>query len=274
MMNKSIFVIAATALALSLSACGDNKQAADAAKAAADKAAAAAKDAADKAATAAKDAGTAAVQAGASAGEAAKAAGTAAMDAGEEPRWPPLRPLLRPWHLPPTLRRNKLRDCGCEKAGLRAGFFFAVCRDAARSASAKTSERRADPVRDFAVVLDDTAQIAAEAVLVQLFAGLRVPQPAAVGREFVAEHQRAGRIVGRVTELELVVDEVDARAANSGFSTALTLCVSALISAISSAVAQPSTRMWSSLHSGSCSASLLRKNSKIGSGSRVPSAMP
>jgi len=79
-MNKSILFIAAMALALS--ACGDNKQAADA-KAAADKAAAAAKEAADKAATAAKDAGTAAVQAGASAGAAAKDAGQAAMDSAK-----------------------------------------------------------------------------------------------------------------------------------------------------------------------------------------------
>ena len=35
-----------------------------------------------------------------------------------------------------------------------------------------------------------------------------------------------------------------------------------------------STRMWSSLHKGSCSASLLRKNSKIGSGNFSPSTIP
>ena len=38
-----------------------------------------------------------------------------------------------------------------------------------------------DAPRDFAVVLDHAAQVAAEAVLVELLAGLRVPQPAAVG---------------------------------------------------------------------------------------------
>ncbi|HTS23833.1 MAG TPA: hypothetical protein VMN79_18735 [Casimicrobiaceae bacterium] len=79
MMNRSLFLVAA--LGLAVVGCSDNKQAADAAKAAADKAAAAAKDAADKAATAAKDAGTAAMQAGASATDAAKAAGSAAVDA-------------------------------------------------------------------------------------------------------------------------------------------------------------------------------------------------
>ncbi|MEP6998514.1 MAG: hypothetical protein ABI900_12755, partial [Betaproteobacteria bacterium] len=61
-MNKSVFI--AAALAVALTACGDSgKQAADA-KAASDKAAAAAKEASDKAATAAKDAGNAAMQAG------------------------------------------------------------------------------------------------------------------------------------------------------------------------------------------------------------------
>jgi hypothetical protein len=78
MMNKSVFI--AAALALAVVGCSDNKQAADAAKAAADKAAAAAKEAADKAATAAKDAGAAAMQAGATATDAAKAAGAAATD--------------------------------------------------------------------------------------------------------------------------------------------------------------------------------------------------
>ena len=39
-------------------------------------------------------------------------------------------------------------------------------------------------------------------------------------------------------------------------------------------LAQPSTRMWSSLTNGSCSASLLRKNSNMGSASFVPSLMP
>jgi hypothetical protein len=81
-MNKSVFI--AAALALALTACGDNKSAADAAKAAADKATVAAKEAADKAATAAKDAGTAAMQSGAAATDAAKAAGTAAMDSAKD----------------------------------------------------------------------------------------------------------------------------------------------------------------------------------------------
>jgi uncharacterized lipoprotein NlpE involved in copper resistance len=78
LMNKSILI--AAALALAVVGCSDNKQAADAAKAAADKAAAAAKEAADKATTAAKEAGTAAMQSGAAAGDAAKAAGAAAAD--------------------------------------------------------------------------------------------------------------------------------------------------------------------------------------------------
>ena len=81
MMNKSILL--AAALALAVVGCGDNKQAEDA-KAAADKASAAAKEAADKAAAAAKDAGNAAVQAGTAAVDATKSAGNAAADAAKQ----------------------------------------------------------------------------------------------------------------------------------------------------------------------------------------------
>ena len=63
---------------------------------------------------------------------------------------------------------------------------------AARS-HATTAERRADAPRHLAVVLDHAAQIAAEAILVELLAGLRIPQPAAVRREFVAQHERRRR---------------------------------------------------------------------------------
>ena len=71
-------------------------------------------------------------------------------------------------------------------------------------------QRRADALRDLAIVLDHAAEIAPEPVLVELFAGLRVPQPAAVGRELVAQHQRRAGLEARMPELELVVDEVDA----------------------------------------------------------------
>src|SRR5690348_4711447 len=78
-----------------------------------------------------------------------------------------------------------------------------------RRRSSRPSERRADSRRDFAIVLDDRAQVAAESVLVELFAGPRIPQSATVGRELVAQHERPGGIVDRMTELELVVNEVD-----------------------------------------------------------------
>ena len=80
--NRSLFLVAP--LALAVVGCGENNQAVDAAKAAADKAAAAAKEAADKAAAAAKDAGNAAMQAGQQAtSDAMKATGDAMKSAGE-----------------------------------------------------------------------------------------------------------------------------------------------------------------------------------------------
>ena len=71
-MKKSVFFVAA--LALALTACGDNNKAASDQKAAADKAAAASKEAADKAATASK--------------EAADKAATASKDAATTPPMP------------------------------------------------------------------------------------------------------------------------------------------------------------------------------------------
>src|SRR2546430_1315147 len=121
MMNKSVFI--AAALALAVVGCGDNKQAQDA-KAAADKAAQAAKDSADKAAAAAKDAGTAAVQAGTAGGRAAKSAGRARAHAAQAPRQseqPCPRSRNTPAKSPAASRRHTGARCqrGCCQSGGR-----------------------------------------------------------------------------------------------------------------------------------------------------------
>src|SRR5688572_9819550 len=71
-------------------------------------------------------------------------------------------------------------------------------------------QRRANTPADFAIVLDHFAEVAAKAILVHLLAGLRVPEAAPVGREFVAEHDRTRRRIHGMPELQLVIDEVDA----------------------------------------------------------------
>jgi len=73
----------------------------------------------------------------------------------------------------------------------------------------KGSERRTDPPRHLAILGDHFAQIAPEAILVQFLLAGVIPQPAAVGRELVAEQQRSLRLGERMPELELVVDQVD-----------------------------------------------------------------
>src|SRR5665213_2389826 len=82
-------------------------------------------------------------------------------------------------------------------------------RDAGASSAPMLRQWSADARGDLAVLADDVAQVAAEAILVHLFAARRIPQPASVGRELVAQHDRAARVVERVAELELVVDQVD-----------------------------------------------------------------
>src|SRR5438552_4688175 len=68
--------------------------------------------------------------------------------------------------------------------------------------------RCADPLRHFPILLDDAAEIAAEAVLVHLVVRPVVPEPAAVGREFVAEDQRSAHVVHGMPYLQVVVDQV------------------------------------------------------------------
>src|SRR5699024_8783801 len=63
-----------------------------------------------------------------------------------------------------------------------------------------------DALHDFLIRLFDAAHVAAEAVLVQLFAGGRVPQAAGVRADLVREHDRAVR---GFSELELEIDEGD-----------------------------------------------------------------
>ncbi len=183
MMNKSVLI--AAALALAVVGCGDNKQAQDA-KAAADKAAASAKEAADKAATAAKDAGNAAVQAGQAAVDATKSAGSAAMDCQQDHR-----------------QRDEVRHSGAgagtgthatsggpEEIGNRQSWKKKpACRRLFLRPVARISrlQRRADAACHLAVFLDNAAQIAAEAVLVHLLVCRAIPEAAAIRRKLVAQ---------------------------------------------------------------------------------------
>src|SRR5688572_25479391 len=61
------------------------------------------------------------------------------------------------------------------------------------------------------VGLQDAAEVAAEAVLVELVAALHVPQAAAVGADLVGEHDaHLLVVVPQAAELDLEVDEADA----------------------------------------------------------------
>ncbi len=65
---------------------------------------------------------------------------------------------------------------------------------------------------DFLISLQQTAEIAAEAVLVQLVGGLQVPQAAAVRADLVREHDAHLIVFPQATELDLEVYQADANA--------------------------------------------------------------
>src|SRR3546814_4884 len=69
---------------------------------------------------------------------------------------------------------------------------------------------QAQSARDFLIGLDLAAEVAAEAVLVELFVRRHVPQAAAVGADLVGEADAAEIAFIQTPEFELEVDEADA----------------------------------------------------------------
>jgi len=68
------------------------------------------------------------------------------------------------------------------------------------------------PPRHLLVGLDQATHVAAEAVLVELVLRLDVPQPAAIGRDLVGQHDAHLLVLPQAPELHLEVDETDADA--------------------------------------------------------------
>src|SRR4051794_32716955 len=67
-----------------------------------------------------------------------------------------------------------------------------------------------EAARHFLVGLLNSAEILAEAVLVELLVGLDVPQPATVGADLVGQDHAREVAVPDAPELELEVDQADA----------------------------------------------------------------
>ena len=82
-------------------------------------------------------------------------------------------------------------------------------REVEHFAGAIVGIEQAQAARDFLVGFFLTAQIAAEAVLVELFAGDHVPQAAAIGADFVGEDNAAVIAVPQTAEFQLEIDQAD-----------------------------------------------------------------
>ncbi len=70
----------------------------------------------------------------------------------------------------------------------------------------------AESARHFLVGLENAAEVATEAILVELVGGCRIPQAAAVGADLVGQHDAHLLVVVEAAELDLEVDEADADA--------------------------------------------------------------
>src|SRR3546814_1451365 len=96
------------------------------------------------------------------------------------------------------------------KAGLTA-LFLAV-RFQVKHRIVAALGHQAEPAGDFLIGLDLAAQVAAEAVLVELFVGDHVPQAAAVGADLVGQDDPAVVAIPDAPEFQLAVDQANAAA--------------------------------------------------------------
>src|SRR3984885_6363998 len=67
----------------------------------------------------------------------------------------------------------------------------------------------AEPLGDFGISFEQAAEIAAEAVLVELLVGLDVPQPAGIRRNLVGDHDPHQIVLPQPTGFHLEIDETD-----------------------------------------------------------------
>src|SRR5579863_2013717 len=70
----------------------------------------------------------------------------------------------------------------------------------------------AEPLGDFGIGLEQAAEIAAKAILVELLVGLDVPQPAGIRRNFVGDHDPHQVVLPQPAGFHLEIDETDADA--------------------------------------------------------------
>src|SRR5262249_42661557 len=110
-----------------------------------------------------------------------------------------------------TAPLNTVRNaCG----GIASPFPGASALPQDRAAALRTLAlaHDAEPPGDLGIGLEQSAEIAAEAVLVELLARLDVPQPAGIGGDLVRHHDPHQVILPQPAGLHLEVDETDADA--------------------------------------------------------------
>src|SRR5262245_17883499 len=109
----------------------------------------------------------------------------------------------------------------------------------------------AEAFGDLGVGLQQAAEIAAEAVLIELLVRLDVPQPAGIGGQLVRHHDPHEVILPQPPGLHLEVDETDADAEKQPGEEIVDADGEAMMSSISCGVAQPNAVMCSSETIGS-----------------------
>src|ERR1700728_2951874 len=67
----------------------------------------------------------------------------------------------------------------------------------------------AEPLGDFGISFEEAAEIAAEAVLVELLVGLDVPQPAGIRRYLVGDHDAHHVVFPQPPAFHLEIDKAD-----------------------------------------------------------------
>src|SRR5262249_35811617 len=109
-----------------------------------------------------------------------------------------------------SVRTAPSRRAARARAGARRRSPFHQNR--AGSARRLVLAHDAEPLGDFRVGLQEAAEVAAEAVLVELLVRLDVPQPAGVGRDLVRHHDAHHVVFPQPAAFHLEIDQPDADA--------------------------------------------------------------
>src|SRR3984885_4969126 len=118
------------------------------------------------------------------------------------------RPMVMSLRMLDVFTHTKRRDAACRAAP----FGSALHQHRSGALRPLTFAHDAQALRDFRIGFEQAAEVAAEAVLVELLVRLDVPQPAGIRGDFVGDHDAHQVVFPQPAGFHLEIDQTDADA--------------------------------------------------------------